>query len=235
MNDPRPIPDALLELYLLDELPSNAKADVEARLSASAAEQARLDDLRADSAAFFVSHPPASLAARVVPSKAPSRWAAWFSVALAGATAASLAFATLVSTPDEESYGIKGAPALIVHRQSEKGSTSVASGSTLKPGDTLAFEVRAPSHGFVAVLSRDGSGHVTAYFPTGSSDAAPYSPQAPVLHGAIKLDETPGAETAWLVFSTQPFALRPWIERLERTEALEKEGRFEVSSFTWQK
>lgn len=60
----RHIPDALLERYLTDSLDAAERARLEATLADSRQDQARLAELRADSEAFLLRHPPDSLVAR---------------------------------------------------------------------------------------------------------------------------------------------------------------------------
>ncbi len=57
MTAPRKLKDAPLERYLADALPARARARMEALLAASAKDRQRLEELRADSAAFLSKHP----------------------------------------------------------------------------------------------------------------------------------------------------------------------------------
>ncbi|AKJ02972.1 regulatory LuxR family protein [Archangium gephyra] len=57
----RRIPDPLLECYLVESLDDEARAEVEAVLAESEADRARLTELRDESAAFLVHHPPSAL------------------------------------------------------------------------------------------------------------------------------------------------------------------------------
>jgi hypothetical protein len=77
--------------------------------------------------------------------------------------------------------------------------------------------VKAARDGFVAVLSRDGAGKVSVYYPYDGKEAAPYSAAQPLLPGAIALDETPGREDLWTLFSSHGFELAPYVEQLKRT------------------
>jgi anti-sigma factor RsiW len=61
---PRHIKDGLLECYLVDALAPDVRARLEAQLATSPADQARLEELRADSAAFLTSYPEGPLVAR---------------------------------------------------------------------------------------------------------------------------------------------------------------------------
>ncbi|REG14218.1 regulatory LuxR family protein [Archangium gephyra] len=57
---PRRVPDPLLECYLAGSLDAEAQAEVEVLLAESAVDQARLEELRAESAVFLVQHPSES-------------------------------------------------------------------------------------------------------------------------------------------------------------------------------
>lgn len=60
----RRIPEPLLECYLVGSLDAEARAEVEAVLARSEADQTRLAELRAESEAFLVQHPPEPLIER---------------------------------------------------------------------------------------------------------------------------------------------------------------------------
>ena len=64
-------------------------------------------------------------------------------------------------------------------------------------------------------------GIVSVYFPYAGAEAAPYDAQAPVLPGAISLDDTLGHEDVYALYSTQPFELGWAIEALEKGQSLE--------------
>ncbi len=60
----RRISEPLLECYLVDSLEAEARAQVEALLAESEADRARLEELRAESAAFLLRQPPGPLVQR---------------------------------------------------------------------------------------------------------------------------------------------------------------------------
>lgn len=60
----RRVTEPLLEFYLVDSLDAEARAQVEAVLAESAADRKRLEELRAESTAFLVQHPPGPLVER---------------------------------------------------------------------------------------------------------------------------------------------------------------------------
>lgn len=60
----RRVLEPLLECYLVGSLDAEARVQVEAILEVSESDRARLEELRAESAAFLVRHPPRSLVER---------------------------------------------------------------------------------------------------------------------------------------------------------------------------
>lgn len=210
----RPIPQALLERYAAGDLPPEQQQHIAQQLAASADEQRRLDELRADSAAFLVKHPPGPLAAALSPARRP-RWLTALAPALAVAAVAVLAVVYRGTTINEPDIGVKGAVSLTVWRQTPSGEPErLSPGAPLKAGDQLRFEVRAPRDGWVAVLSRDGAGAINTYYPPQGEIAARYLAAEPVLPGAIGLDDTTGTETLWVLFSERPFTLNEPLRTL---------------------
>ncbi|HEX8436368.1 hypothetical protein [Archangium sp.] len=202
----RRLTDPMLECYLVDALDAASRAQVEAVLAESEADRARLQELRAESAAFLVQHPPGPLVARFESSQ--RRWwhnpLALFTPVLAVAAAVAL----VVLVPTEDPYTTKGGVSLALHRKQGEGSVRVTPGETLSPGAALRFEVRAQEKsGYVAVVSRDAAGVVSVYSPYEGPAAVPYSAEAALLPEAIELGEVEGEEVVYALFSPKPFAL----------------------------
>ncbi len=216
----RRIPDALLERYLAQALEGEPRARVEALLAESAPDRARLEELRADSAAFLIEHGPGPLVARYEAERKPPAWWRRWPVLLAPALAAAVALGVL--WPGEDPYTVKGSVVLALHRKVGETSTRVGPDEPLAPGDAVRFEVRADKDGFVAVLGRDSRGAVTVYHPYGGTQAAPYAAGAPLLPTAIELDDAPGAEDLYALHAPSPFALEVAVRALEAGRPLEK-------------
>jgi anti-sigma factor RsiW len=70
----RRIPDVLLERYLADSLNAAERIRLEASLADSLQDRARLEELRTDSRAFLIQHPPAPLVARFQEEQRQGRW-----------------------------------------------------------------------------------------------------------------------------------------------------------------
>jgi len=221
----RAVPDALLERYLAGDLPAEKKAALDAQLTAD--DRARLDELRADSAAYLVKHPPGPLVAKL--GDAPRR--PWWQFLAPVVVAATVAVVLWVRTrePDET---VKGGVVFAVQKRDGGG---VRGGDVVHPKDVVRFELRAPGPGYVAVLSRDGAGHVTVYYPYGEVDAAPYLPEQSLLPGAIALDDTLGEEKVYALWSGHGFKLTPLVEALERDGRMSAPDGVTLLELDWDK
>ncbi|MBK7862864.1 MAG: DUF4384 domain-containing protein [Archangiaceae bacterium] len=216
MSGARHIPEALLERYLAGDVAPSQRAELEARIAADPQAQQRLAALRADSAAYLIKHPPGPVAHKLA-ARPKKSWWALLAAPMAVAAAALFFVLQRPAVTREDDFGIKGDLAVAVYRQNDVGQGErVEPGATLKGGDRVRFEVRAGRDGWVAILSRDGTGHVTVYYPYQGATAARYSANEALLPGAIGLDDTRGTEDVWVLFSPKPFALPSYVELLEK-------------------
>lgn len=121
----------------------------------------------------------------------------------------------------EEGDRVKGAQRLGFFVRRGADTVEGMPGQRVLPGDQLRFVVTTREVAYVAVLSRDGAGKASVYFPiAGSSapklDAALTRP----LEGAIELDATLGQERIWGVFCRESFELEPLRRALEEQAEL---------------
>jgi hypothetical protein len=79
-------------------------------------------------------------------------------------------------------------------------------GATLAPGDRLRFEVSAPKRGYVAVISADAAGAVMPFAPAWN-DTVEVPAGRHLLDGAVRLDDSIGAERLLLVACDHPMAV----------------------------
>ncbi len=86
-------------------------------------------------------------------------------------------------------------------------------GESLRPGDALQFTVSAPRAGYLAVLSRDGSGQSSVYYPEGKR-AAPVEAGEQILPQSTVLDDVLGHEKLHAVLCEQSFELQSVLERV---------------------
>jgi len=228
----RKIPDALLERYLAGDLSAERKSALDAELAQSPEDKARLDELRADSLAFLTRYPSGPLVAKYEASQPRAWWRPWLPVFAAAAAALLL---VVVLKPPEPEMAVKGDLVFSAWTRAGERSQRVRRGQTLSAGDQVRFELKAPRPGYLAILSRDGDGHVSVYHPYGEPQAAPYLPDEAMLPGAIALDAVKGREQVWAVFSEQPFPLAPLLDALEHGGALTPSAQQTILELEWEK
>lgn len=226
----RKFTDLELERLLANDLPAARASEIEA--TATLADRARLDELRAESQAFLeqvdVAAEVRAIGRRmeqVTPApRGLARWWKW--VASGGALVAATAAIVFVVTrpgPDrprssDDDLQVKGDEiTLIVHTPQRR----LASGDTVRPGDRLRFEISAAEPGYLAVIGIDGTGAPTVYYPErGTGPAAIEVRGSQLLPGAIELDATPGDETFHAVFARRPFTLEAVLPALQSGKAV---------------
>jgi len=228
--EPRLVPDILLERYLTDSLDRAERARLETSLADSPRDQARLEELRADSAAFLILHPPASLVARFKKEQRRGRRWHWHVLLVQGLSVGAAIVLLLVLQGEavlrffrtDTDVTVKGAVVLVMYRREGDIGTPVPASGRLAPNDILHFEVKAQSRGFVAVLSRDAQGTVSVYYPFDGVAGAPYDASQPLLPDAVELDDTLGQEDVYAVHSPQPFHLMWAVESLKQGRLFEE-------------
>jgi hypothetical protein len=154
---------------------------------------ARLAELERDTAAFRVRAPIGELANHTRRNLWPRRRALGYGATVSAlAAAAGLVF--MLRTPPSE-FRAKGGVALDVFRKGPSGSVEalLPMGQAV-PGDALRFRLATPQSGYAAIVSIDGAGAVTSYYP----DATELPPIArgskQLLDVTIELDRTLGKE-----------------------------------------
>jgi len=226
----RRIPDSLLEHYLADALDARTRAQLEETMASSPLDQARLRELRADSAAFLTQHPSGPLVERFRQQRQRRQWWRRWPVLIAPVAAAvAIAVWVFPRQIDDPDILAKGPPILVVYARPASHTDyeempehlrpfRVTPDRVLIPGDSISFDVRASSDGFFAVLGLDAKGVVTVYHPWQGTAAKPYDAAQPSHRWGFELDDTLGREDVYVLHSTQPFELEWAIRAL-------KEGR----------
>lgn len=135
-----------------------------------------------------------------VPRSEP-RGRAWF--AAIPLLAAALALFFLLLPPDSPTNRAKGGVDLDAFVDRGAVAEQVADGAALAQGDRLRFSVAADGHESVVLLSVDGRGAVSLFYPERVGDPpVPVSPdQRVLLEGAVQLDDATGPEVFVAVFS----------------------------------
>lgn len=216
----RRLKDPLLEKYLAGALDEAARADLEKTLAQSPEDLRRVEELRADSAAFLVQHPPAAFAAKVA-RPAWGGWKPWAWLPLAAAVAAGVLLVVRRPVEPEEELTVKGAVVLVLHRKVADASELVGAGAALHAGDTLRFEIRAPGRGWVAVLGVDPAGAPTLYAPPGGTQPIHLESGTAVLDDAVVLDDAKGPESFLVVWASAPYDLQAVLAGLKQGRKVE--------------
>lgn len=210
---PEPNEDRVSHLQLdrlhTGELTGDERARVEAYVAATPAAQAYLAELEAArsqvaplDAAALRRRATQVAPAPVVP--APANGWRWFVPVLLAALVAAFALPMLVRSPDDAyttDVRVKGG-ATLVPFVDEAGAMVPYDGRTVGEGDVMQFMVRRGDYRQVVVLSVDGQGTVTVFWPEAPSTVAHLSDRAEVpLPGSITLDDAPGPEVFVAVFT----------------------------------
>jgi len=88
-------------------------------------------------------------------------------------------------------------------RHPDGAVASMVPEGTAVPGDQLRFRVVTPRKGFVAIVSVDGAGQVSAYLPAAGSLPA-VGAGAHLLDGAVELDDVLGHERLLAFLCSEP-------------------------------
>lgn len=131
----------------------------------------------------------------------------------------------LLAGPAESSreFQLKGDVELLVYARQEHHTELLDRFNRLvHPGDEVRFILTGvpDDHSHVLIVSVDGAGVATVYFPYGGTRSAPVpGPGRWEVPGSIVLDGTLGPERVFALFSKQPLAvaeLEPALRRLGR-------------------
>jgi Putative zinc-finger len=227
------VSDLTFARFSAGELAPDELSSLEAHLAGCDACTSKKRQLAASDAAFLAVAPTlAALQKRAVPAtsdvvrpRAGRAWR-WFS---AGAAVAAAAALVLVVHPPSQFGAVDGDSVGTRLKGGARMGFFVARGGAVfrgqdsdpvYPGDRLRFvlSTNAPRH--VAILSRDGAGVVSVYYPAGTSSARFEALRDYALDSSIELDDTLGEETIYALFCAEPFELLPLRQELERAATL---------------
>jgi len=176
-------------------------------------------------------------------------WLRWPSLAVPALAAAAAAGFLLVKDRNRtvepvEGPGIGGEHGLAVkgdslfqvfRRQPEGGPAPVLEGARVRTGDEIRFVVMPGESAFVLVVSIDGAGTASVYHPFGGTASGPVTPrQRTELPGSLVLDDSPGPERFFALFSKEPLDAAPVLEALRGigargANAIRSERRLELA------
>ena len=197
-----------LDRYATGELQGAERAAVEERLDARA--RAHLD---------AVSAPPPPLDVQAVRARAEglraahtpppaNRPLAWLAALVAAAV---VLFLLLPSTPEPAWDGLKGAAGVDL-LEVRGGVATPWEGAPVPAGAELAVQVRRGGHAGATVLSVDGAGLVSRYWPAQGEQPEPLAEPVSRL-GTVVLDDAAGPEVFVVAYDSPPAAVEVAVRR----------------------
>jgi hypothetical protein len=161
----------------------------------------------AEMEALRASMPPLDLAAlrqraATLPANNTRHFRAWMPLL---ALAAALLLALLVVWPREDAPDVRYRPGdtLNVYHLGPQGGVPYQQGTPLGENDMLGFEVAVGGHRGVVLLSVDGQGTVSVFYPKSGDSPEPLLGDGLVkLPGSVILDGAPGPEIFLALFDT---------------------------------
>ena len=153
---------------------------------------------------------------RIAGAIAARRRPLWPRLALVTGTLAAAACALLLVVLPPQGVRLKGGPVLQVFGLHQGQVRKLSSGETLAPGDRIRFAVDPGEARFLLIVSIDGTGRASVFFPFGGSASAPLPPGRSKLEESVELDDSPGPERLFAFFTHEPLdaaAVRTALER----------------------
>ena len=114
---------------------------------------------------------------------------------------------------------VKGGLRLVYYLRRKATATVLEgrSGDAVHPGDAIRFAYSSPDAGYLVILSRDGAGRISVYYPDGER-AAPVRPaDEELVPGSIVLDGVLGPEVIHGVHCGAPVLVADVVEALGRS------------------
>jgi hypothetical protein len=142
------------------------------------------------------------------------------------------------SSGESSGLGIKGGPGFQIfvrHGGADGQVAPVKGGERLAPGDEIRFVAVPAEKKHLLVASIDGRGKVSVYFPFGGSQSGKLDQGGRMeLPGSVVLDDAPGPERIFAVFSDEPVAAAEVATKLQALgskgpDAIRKQGSLAIS------
>jgi plastocyanin len=218
------VPEACLSDLLLDELraddlDANRKAQAEQHLRSCARCTARQQVLLAAALEFTERYPEAPVVTVPRATRSIGRIYAGLTAALALAACVVLFVRAERVARDSQAAleRSKGGARLGFYVKRDGHVFQGADGQRVHAGDELRFVVTNAAQHQIAILSRDGRGVTSVYYPSQRLSRALGSAHETALDTAVQLDATPGAEALFGIFCDSEFELEPLRSTLEKT------------------
>ncbi|WP_342380644.1 DUF4384 domain-containing protein [Myxococcus stipitatus] len=221
MNSPSHVSNLKLEALSMDALPPQERDTTQAHLDACLTCRARAEELASYRRHFVAYVLPRADALPSRPAPWSSRWR-WWTPALAACSAALLAVALVwVPMPEEPEFSPKGGTVFQLFAHRGERTWKVEEGEALAPGDQVRFVVEGEGLPFVLVVSVDGAGQVNTYYPFGGTQSGllPSNGLPVEIPGSVVLDNAPGPERLFALFSRQPLTFESVAPALRELSA----------------
>jgi hypothetical protein len=194
--------DLRIDRLLRGELSREEAADSRQHLSACATCHRRVNEIEAARARF--QEAPIAL-----PRPASRRFARRWTAGIGAGLAAAAAIAISIFAHEPSGTRTKGGSHLGFYVLHERQLRRGQSGEKVNPGDTLQFVYTIAKPAYAAILSVDGAGQVSRYFPDGPmAEALSVGTEQRYSRSTI-LDEVLGVETIYGLFCGEAVALEP--------------------------
>jgi hypothetical protein len=227
--------DLKFDAWLAGELDADARAAVEAHLSACARCGELGAVLSAEHSAYLALHPHAELRVARPARVRALRWPVPAALLSAAAAVVVAFFAQPAADPSGVKERRKGGASIgfFVGRAGrfERGHW----GQSVRPDDRIRFTYTSDRPAYLAILARDAAGTVSVYFPAG--DVAHYVSEgydAP-LDSSVALDATLGPESVFALFCDHAFDLTKPQQMLAAARTLSPQRGCELVRLSWTK
>ncbi len=149
----------------------------------------------------------------------PSWWL-WPAMATAVAATGLLMFIMLTPSTPVPNQGhdvrIKGDPNFRVFAWRAGAVFAVKPQSVLQAGDRIRFVIEPGQAHYLMIVSRDGPGKCSLYYPPGAKQSGKLEPGQSELPGSIQLDTAQGPERLLAIFSKQPQSVEKVLTALKK-------------------
>jgi hypothetical protein len=151
--------------------------------------------------ALLAAHRRERAAFAVPRARGPRRW----TIGLAAVAAAfGLWLVASRDRRDDAETRSKGKPALAFYVKHDQVVREGSRGEVVYPSDAINFAVSTDGPAFLTIISVDGAGKVSPYYPDGPAAAAILAGRDQVLPRSVLLDDTLGLERIVGVFCDRP-------------------------------
>ncbi len=123
------------------------------------------------------------------------------------AAAAAVALVVGVRGPAEPDILLKGGPSLQLFARKGDAVVAVGPETVLGAGDRVRFVVDPGDERYLIIASIDSREVVSIYFPSEGTQSGQVPAGKAELPGSIELDDAPGTERVFALFSREPLAL----------------------------